>query len=485
MPIMALPNLKIESREDAYRVLAEVQRYASRPHLRLVDPKFTKQAAFIRSKAKLKAAKCTRRAGKSYGIGLALYKAAIDHPGSTSLYLALTRDSARNIMWNDVMKTIAKKHDLGADFNETHLRVTLPNGSEIKLAGADASKEEMEKYLGGKYPLIVIDEAGSFKQDLRKLIYENLEPAVADYDGTIIVIGTPTALTQSFFFEVTQPQVERRERGWEVHEWNTFDNPYMDAKWRKIIDRKIAANPRVMETPAYRRMYLGEWVIDIDGLCYKYSHDRNFLQSLPTGDRYMTVLGVDLGYEDASAFVICQYSFVDKNLYIIDAYKQTNMDITAVAERIKFLIQKYDPAKIVIDNAAKQSVEEMRRRFNLPLDPADKTGKSDFIDIMSSELVAGVIKVLPGAEALSKEWGSLIWDRDKLERTKKREEHPACENHLADAALYAWRYCYNYMSQDDSPEIKTDEQRVEEWFEQEAEKLHTDKNLPWWEKKHA
>lgn len=447
--------------------------------INVIDDSFPKQAAFIRSPAKRKAAICTRRAGKSYGGGSYLIHEALRTPGCSVLYLALTRDSARNIMWKDVLKPLNKKFKLGASFNETLLTMTLKNGSEIKLAGADAKPDEMEKFLGGKYALIMIDEAGSFRQDTRKLVYENLEPAVADYDGTIVMVGTPTAFTKGLFYDVTKADTSKREIGWEVHAWNTFDNPYMEKKWKKRMDVLLTTTPDIVKTPGYRRMYLGEWVTDLNDLCYKYNPYKNYVDKLPPG-QYSYVLGVDLGYEDASAFVVSAYNFHDKHLYFVEAFKKSKMIVSDVAAKIKHYMKKYDLYTIVIDNANKQAVEEMKRRYDLPLIAADKTGKADFMELMSSEMICSTIKIVEGngTEELSNEWENLIWD----ERADKKQEHPGCANHLADAALYNWRHCYQYLSTAPTPKSENPEEEVEDWWEQEAQKLSASEEKPFWER---
>jgi PBSX family phage terminase large subunit len=482
---VAAAKVKIRTEQEALAILAEVARLAKEPALKLVDDNFPKQAAFIRSKAHRKAALCTRRAGKSFGIGLALYKAAIENPGASCLYLALTRDSARKIMWKDVVKVIDKQLHLGCSFNETLLTVTMPNGSVIYLAGADATKEEMEKFLGGKYALIVIDEAGSFRQDLRKLVYENLEPAVADYDGTVVLIGTPTSLTRGLFFDVTQPSKDKREPGWDVHEWDTFDNPYMEAKWRKRVERMIELNPKVVETPFYRRMYRKEWVLDDDELCYKYAPGRNDCAALPTGRRWHYVLGVDLGFSpDPSAFVVAAFSAEHNELYFVEAYKATGMDVTDVALRIHDYQRRFAIYKTVIDNATKQAVEEMKNRHGLALEAADKVGKAEFIELMSDEIKRGCIKVVhPEAAGLADEWSDLIWDEAEKKKTGKKQEHPACDNHMADAALYSWRHCYQYLAPKGAPPKKqTDTDRVEAWEEEQGALLEAETQKPFWER---
>lgn len=470
---------KITSPEHAYAILAEVQRLAAVVPPTLVDDGFPAQARYVRSTAKRLAARCTRRAGKSYGIGLRLFEGILRRPGTSSLYLGLTRDSARTIMWRDVIKEINRKHDLRCEFNEALLEARLPSGSSIRLAGADATKDEMEKYLGGKYVDVVIDEAGSFRQDLRKLVYENLEPCVADYDGTVTLIGTPTALTKGLFFDVTHNDPAKREQGWEVHHWNTYDNPYMEEQWKKRVARMLEQNPKVVDTPFYRRMYLGEWVTDTQDLVYKYDAALNDADELPKGT-YSYVLGVDLGFSDASAFVVAAYSLTDQNLYVVDAYKKSEMTITDVAERIRYLQRQYPLQTIVVDNAAKQSVEELKQRYGLPLVAADKVGKAEFIEIMNAELLQGRVKLLqPQTSPLTDEWGGLIWD----DKAAKRQEHPNCENHLADAALYAWRHTYQYLSRPaESKRASSAEDKINDWEERESERVSSGRPRAFWER---
>ena len=129
---------------------------------------------------------------------------------------------------------------------------------------------------------------------------------------------------------------------------------------------------------------------------------------------------------------------------MFEAEKHPRLDVTSVAERIRGLQARYELDSIVIDGANKQAVEEMRRRHDLPLRVADKTGKSDFIEIMNGELIQARIKLHPQRCAqLVDEYLGLIWD----ERSLKREENPNCSNDLADATPCAWRLCYSYLSE--------------------------------------
>ncbi len=407
-----------------------------------LDGKFPLQSDFIQHPSKFKALFATRRFGKSYTGGLYLLKEAYENPGVSCIYVALTRDSAKRIMFKDVLKPINRRLGLGIKFNETLLTCTLPNGSVIYLMGVDSSDDEKDKLLGQKYKIAVMDECASFSIDLRELVYGILKPAMADLGGTIVMLGTPGNLTKSLFYDITTG----KEPGWHVVKADTRDNPYMAKLWAQEIADLKANQPYIVETPMFRQMYLGQWVIDEDALVYKFNPERNLYDVIPLqsqGDWQYT-LGVDLGYEDDSAFVVVAFHERDKVLYVADVYKRKHMDITDVATKIKEIKFKHGVHKVVIDGANKQAVEEIQKRHRVPLETADKTGKSDFIEIMNSELIQGRIKLhKTNCVQLSDEWQNLVW-RDK---GVKREENPACDNHLSDACLYAWRFCYQYLSQ--------------------------------------
>lgn len=465
----------IQSTEEAFAILEEFNLEAQVNRTpNLVDDHFQKQKDFILDPALRKGIFTTRRGGKSNTFGRAMFKECYDFPGSTQLYFGLTRGSAKFIMWDDIIKSLNRDLRLGGEPNESELTFRIPNDSKIMLAGADSKYEEIEKKLGGKPRCIILDEAGSFRRDLRHICYEMMEPALADLEGWLGMGGTPTEITSGLFFDMTTG----KEPGWSVHEWDTLDNPYMREKWARKIAWLIKNNPRIVETPAFRRMYRKEWVIDDISKCYKYQIGRNDIDELPKGDNWTYVLGIDLGYDDSSAFVVSAFNEFDRNLYFVEAHKASGMIISDVVARIRYYIDLYKPYKCIVDNASKQSVEEMKQRYHLPLEKADKQGKAEFIEMMSSEFILGYIKLLPSCNKLATEYGALIWDKKAL---PKREEHPACENHLCDAALYNWRHCFQYLSKD-KPAKKTEEEKIDEWFDNRAMEIEKENQMEFWEK---
>ena len=433
--------------------------------LNLLQDTFEKQNNFIRDPSKRKAALCTRRSGKSYGLGKYLFQTAYENKRVKCLYIGLTRESAYNIMWEDVLKQISIEQGISIKTNEKRLTMRLNNNSIIRLMGADARPGEMEKALGEKYKLVVCDEAGSFRQDLRKLIYENLEPACVDLAGTVVMSGTPTDITKSLFYDVTNG----KEKGWSVHKWSTFDNPFLAERWRDSIDEKIKLDPDIVNTPAFKRMYLGEWYVDFDKLVYKFNRLINIYRTLPIIKYpWYHVIGVDLGHDDESAFVVSCYHAHSPILYFVECHKEKKLDFYQVAAIIRSLMTKYNTSTVVIDGANKQGVEQMRKRHGLPLKRADKLGKIDHIDLMNADFRTSRILVHEGCTELMDEYANLIWDDRKL----KKEEHASCANHLADAGLYNFIYAYSYCFTKEPEKIDmTTDNFMDKYLEEKSEKM--------------
>lgn len=427
--------------------LATLQKKNGFQAVQLLDQKFPEQANFINDISRLKALFCTRRAAKSYTGGLYMVKECLENPGINCLFIGLTRATAEGIVWKDILKVIDRKHQLNISFNQSKLTATFPNGSVIWVTGVDADEDEMNKLLGKKYKLVILDEASMYSVNLNQLVYGVLKPAVADLRGTICMMGTSSNMIQGLFFDITNG----KEPGWALHSWTAFQNPYVAKQWQEEIDSIQRDRPLFLNTTLYKQWYLNQWVVDEDKLVYKYKAGLNDYPSLPyySYGSWSYVLGVDQGYDDDSAFTVCAFHENDSTLYIVETFKQSKMDITDMANKIKFFQAKYQQIyKVIIDGSAKQAVQEMQNRHGIALTPADKTGKSDFIEIMNAELVQGKIKINPNlSSSLIEEYKKLVWELDGEKIKLPRKENPACANHLTDATLYAWRYTYAFLSQ--------------------------------------
>lgn len=418
----------------------------------ILKDSFPQQTAFIRDTSKLKALLGTRRMAKSYTAGLYLIRTALERKGTSSVYIGLTRDQAKRIVWNDVFKAILKKYNIPAKFNETELTITFDNNSIIYVLGVDDSEAEKDKLLGKKYALAVIDEAASYTIDLHNLIYKVLKPAMSDYGGTICLIGTPDDRKAGLFYDLTkdipvQPPTRRAVAGWSVHTWSTQDNPYMAAAWAETIRDLETADPHVREQSWFQQHYLGKWVADENNKVYRYDSERNAWDGNRKDygwRRWNYVLGIDLGFEDATALVLLAYHENDPHVYIMKADKRKRITISEAAAWIREWMDYYPIDIMVVDGANKQAVEEMVKHHGLPLQAAEKSDKVAFIRIMNSDFISGKIKVwVDNCQPLVEEYDKTIWSKRHLEKGIYKEDgmyHPDA----ADAALYAYRYCYHY-----------------------------------------
>lgn len=456
----------------------------------LADQNFPAQLAALNDSARLYGLFTTRRGSKSMTFGKRLVRAMRKHPGASVLYLGLTDDTAARIMWKDVLKVLDRRYSLGATFRESKLTMELPNSSMLYLLGMDRDEQERDKLLGGKYAEVVIDEAQSFTTDLKQLVFAVIKPAVADYRGPIGIGGTAGNLKAGLFYELTHDLnasagIQHLVRdGWSLHSWSTLDNPYMVENWRAEIAELIASNPLIEQTPWFIQNYLGRWVVDDSKLVYRYKAGRNdWNGTLPVfrSGSWHFVLAIDLGYTDATSFTVLAYHEHDRTLYVLASYKRAGLDLTAVSEHAAELKRKWPIEHTTIDGSNKQAVEELNRRHGLQATPADKREKAEFIDIMNDEFIQERIKLSPACGELKEEYAQLIWDEKQLEK-RKRVEHPSCENHCTDGALYGWRWCWQYLSQDERPvppvhgspewyaeQAKASQQREDELLEQELE----------------
>lgn len=441
--------------EDPQLLLEELRRREARRSIpaRLLEDAFPASLPFLRSAAKQRSLLCPRRAGKTNASARLLVGRCSSATRMRCLFLALTRLSAKNIVW-EILKDFDRRYSLGARFREADLQVVFTNGSTISLMGLDASKEEREKILVQPLDVVVIDESASFTIDLKHLVETVIRPATLDRAGKIVMIGCPNGNLSSFFAKVTQGQIP----GWEVHKWSTLDNPHMAVQMAAEMAELAKTNPLYLETPQYKQHYLGQWVIDLDARVYKFDRALNLgvAPEYATGEWHY-VLGGDLGFDDACSISAGKYHENDPHLYIVRSWKQPRLDITGYAQELQRWRDRYNPVQIVIDGAHKQAVMEIRQRHAINVVAAEKTAKFDFIDLVNADLLQGLIKIDPDeCLPLIDELEGLVKNERKF---PEREEHPSCPNHCCDTLLYLHRFTRQYLSM--TPVARTQEQQFQ------------------------
>ena len=126
-----------------------------------------------------------RRFGKTYLATTRLINWAIEKPGGMFYYVTATYRMAKQIAWVQLKQMVPP--EIFASKNESELSVTLTNGSQIYLKGA----EDPDKLRGVSLSGVVIDEASFCKEDAWTMV---LRPALSDQEGPAWFITTPNGL---------------------------------------------------------------------------------------------------------------------------------------------------------------------------------------------------------------------------------------------------------------------------------------------------
>lgn len=399
---------------------------------------FPEQQKLLNDPNKRKVVHAGRRAGKTHTlVGMAL-DACVRFPGATIPIVERTLScQAAETFWTG-LQDIDAEFGLQLKWQHTLRLATCPNGSKIALMGADTA-EAADKVLGGKYPLAVVDEAGSYRQSiLEYLVLKALEPATMDYDGTIVMAGTPNPLKRGFFWDATQ------NAGWASHHWTVLDNPNVGPTnldpvarraWRVEWLRLLRERNGWSETSAqYVREYLGEWCDLFDDRMYEVGA-HNFVDELPAGT-WTYILGSDVGIVDPCAFCVWGRRDGDPNLYVVESYEQPKLIPSTYAGHVERLKARYSFAKMVIDagGQGKAFQQELAQTYGLHMENADKTGKIVAIAAVNGDMKTGRVQILRSANRqLVEDLQSLPWNEDHT------DAQPGVPDHTCDAFLYGAR----------------------------------------------
>lgn len=453
--------------------------------------------------------RCPRRSGKSFDLAsLALYWGE-KYPGSRVLIISLTLKSTIDNFWASApggLFTQNDKYKLNIKWNNSRYTWEHENGSRGTLRGAETIAD-IERIRGAlaEADIAIVDECKSFAPELLlQLVRDVLLPGLMTRDGILVLAGTPGSIPVGTFYEATAVgsrvdaicerckkqhptcipvgeddapayacfTTEERKALWRLHTWTLQDNLASPGAWtRALADKMRAGWPD--DHPAWLREYKGEWVTDASDLVYSYAAHKAKCDWHPARAKgnpsglppeygpWRYVLGIDLGYVDDSALVLCAYSEQLKELRHVYDYKAPGMTIDDFFDQIFEVFEKYGrPDAIIADTAgggSKMLVETLNQRYGLGVEPAKKTEKHDHIELVNSDFAMGRIKIIPGSD-LAHELCGLQWDLSResklvLSRLGRLREDPNCPNHLCDALLYLYRYSYHFWSEARTPDI--------------------------------
>lgn len=424
-----------------------------------------------------------RRTGKSTGVLFVVAIRCLERAASEWVVVGLTRPSVKRIYWG-ALQRLNDAFELGIKFQHQELTATFPNGSRIYFVGAE-NASEIEKLRGGKYDGVVIDECKSFGPLVfEELIQDVIGPALLDRNGQLLIIGTPgDDLAGPFYLATCEPPALLDTAGgkrqsnvlygqraeypalWSLHAWTPQDNvtKFEDPRTGKVEvlwDRALRLKADMGwgdDHPTWRREYLGQWVPADRRRVYRYyPHKHDYVPCADTrwglppeieDYAWQTCIGWDLGSKDGTAVVVWAWSPVTKGLWEIHSErrkstKENPLNVSAIARWYRELDAEFGPfAGFPCDPAglATMVMDTLASEHGVVLEPAEKREKLDHIELFNNDLDAGLIHIRHGSE-LGEE---LLEDKwlEKTIGTDKRKEDPSIPNDIADAGLYAFRWC--------------------------------------------
>lgn len=374
-----------------------------------------------------------RQQGKSTTAAAKAVHRAICFPRSTILIVAPVLPQASELKKKiDEHLRVAKVRVEVVSDNKRELE--FANGSRIIILAAN--DDSVRSYTAD---MIIEDESATVPDE----VFEAMEPMLFVRNGQHILLGTPKGM-RGHFSDYWHSQSKEWQR-FLVTAWENKRIPNNEARLRRLKEEK----ERLGRGWWFEQEYECSFVASAFGKCYPFDEKKNTavhqLLAHARSRRYgwQFVLGIDYGFTDSVAMVVLGWQPNDPVVYVIETFEQRGLTPSQAADVAKTFVSRYPFARIVGDTGGlgKGYVEEARRRFRLPIEPAEKNNKRGYIELMAGELKAGLVKVLPGNDGLIQEWKDLPWDEER--------EEPAegFKDHLSDACLYAWRATYGYLEE--------------------------------------
>lgn len=476
-------------REAAFAQLSREVTAASRDPLvrkaqKLKGRLFRQQRDFVEDPAKRKAVLCGRGAGKSYALAVFLCFVCLTTAKANCLFVAITHEKAKDILWR-LLKELDEAFELGIEFNESALTATFTNAARIQLAGCK-TRADIGAFRGEPYHAVVLDESATWHIALlEELMTEAIEPRLRDYDGTLVMAGTPGGILAGPFYAATgegattiepddQGELRARSRPfgeadlplwqdvtfeWSLHAWLGSDNTAVPhPKACTCVDRSI---PHMWgaalelkrkkgwsdQNPIWRREYLGLWMADDTQLVWRYLPERDDWEpgprtqanpfGLPAGHSWRYVIGSDLGFSDPFAIQVGAYSDTHPDLHHCYEFEKVGLHIGAIAAAYQKVIDLVGEEAIDVivgdmDGRGGTVITTLATEYGIIVEPAEKKDKRDNIEVGNGDFIDGRAKILKGSH-LSEEMLYLAWDDTGLKERSNQK------NNNSDAWLYLAR----------------------------------------------
>lgn len=400
------------------------------------------------------------RSGKTFLVIYFMVYCALTFPGSRMLVARKYATDIRASVWNDTLQKVLRMLglEMGREYklNEQQMSATFPNNSEIICAGLD-DKERTNKILGQEFSIIYINESHDVPFTTVKVIRTRLAMRIAGFKNKFICDLNPTSMehwTYKMFVEKQNPESGEPVKGkYSFIQINPVDN--RENLGEGFIEEQLEG----LSGEERKRFLLGEYSTNSDLQVF---HPISVHEDLH-GDflrwaqghwhELEVTAGLDLGFEDADAYVELAYVDGLPDVWVISEYKERGNDISGLARDIRKMMEdtwaKYpyrgvaqDGFQIWTDTGGlgRKTAVELADAFDLPVRAAYKRDKDVGLFFVQDDVNQGRLHFQKGGP-FHDETRKAVWTRNpETGKVEKVLDDSVFHPDVLDAVIYAYRF---------------------------------------------
>lgn len=400
---------------------------------------------FYNSKEKINVWLLSRRSGKSFALIVLSIEFCLKNPKSIINYLAPTKLQLSALTRPLIDKILEDCPDQYKPiFNKHSYTYTFYNGSELRLAGADAG--HAEKLRGMDSHAAFIDEAGSV-DGLDYIVKSILLPTTLITKGKIILASTPPKEAEHDFISY----IESCEAKGTLVKKTVYDNPRLT----KADIEEMTVELGGEHTDAFRREMLCELLKDSTTSVipeFTEALEKQIVKEWPRPPFFDCYEAMDLGYSDLTVVLFSYYDFRANKVIIEDElvmdFSQEENNLPKLIKGIKEKEEAlwYNPISgevkkpfMRVSDINPLVTQEIARASNgeLTFFNADKGDKDAALHTLRVMLASKKIIIHPRCKTLIRHLKNVKWknaSKTSFARSNENFHYDAC-----DACIYLVR----------------------------------------------
>jgi hypothetical protein len=273
------------------------------------------------SKKRFKLVTAGRRWGKTFlSIREIAYQAR--EPNKLIWYVTSSYRAAKMIVWKELKNRLLDLRWVDK-INESELSVTLKNGSQICLKGA----ENAQQLRGVSLSYCVIDEAAQVHPDVWM---EVIRPALADQMGGALFITTPLG-RGNWTYELFQ-QARQMPDLWDAFQFTTYQGGF-------VTQAEIDSAKQDMSERQFRQEFLATWEDAASRIAWAFDREHN-IKDLESYSTAVLEVGMDFNVSPICATIMVRHK---DDLYVIDEITLYSSNTDELAAEIK---SRYPKSKV-------------------------------------------------------------------------------------------------------------------------------------------